>query len=180
MPDGIAPGCPLADAAGARVGASACRSAAAKGRRLQRSLASSLHVDVDVTTACLDETVPLVELLRPVEHKCVEAHWLPDGLCADKLPAQDLGTNASVLEFGEDQQFVQEDVVVVLGRPHRRDRPAGEFNDSERGPLKFRIKAAPLSAIVPDAELPRHNILVRLTVELAQERVILGCGSAEP
>ncbi len=72
---------------------------------------------------------------------------------------------------------MQEDVVVVLGRPRRRDRPAREFNDSERGPLKLRIEAVLLSAIVSDAELPRHNILVRQTVELAQERVILGMGT---
>jgi hypothetical protein len=109
----------------------------------------------------------------------VKAHWLPDCLCAGKLPAQDLGANASVLEFGEDQQFVQEDVVVMLGRPHRRNRLAREFNDAERGALQLRIKALPLSSIVPDAELPRHNILVCQAVELVQERAILGFGSAE-
>ena len=123
-------------------------------------LARSLHVEIDIATAYLDETVSLVEHLCPIEQECVEADWLPDGLCPSKLPAQDLGTNPPALEFGEDQQLVQEDVVVMLGGPHRGDRPAHEFNNSERGALKFRIKALPLSAIVPAAELWGHNILV--------------------
>lgn len=122
------------------------------------SSASPLHLDVHVATTYFDNTVPLVELLRPVEQERVEAHFLPDGLSAGKLPAQAVRTNAPVLEFGEDQQFVQIDVIVMLGRPPRRGRSAREFNDSERGPFELRIKALPLSALIP--RLPRPRTLL--------------------
>ena len=58
--------------------------------------------------------MPLVKLLRTVEQEGVEAYWFFDSLCPIKLPAQDLGANALVLEFGKNQQFMQIEMVVMF------------------------------------------------------------------